>query len=180
MTRKAVFLDRDGTICEEIGYCASPNQFRLLPRAAAAIRMINASGLAAVVVTNQSGIARGYFSELDLAAIHQKMRRDLAVERAYIDAIFYCHHSQEDDCECRKPRPGMLLDASRCFGISLSDSFLVGDASRDIMAANTAGCTGILLGETVATNTPCLRAVDLYDAVCWIVAKDSGAPCEQL
>ncbi|HKQ89176.1 MAG TPA: HAD-IIIA family hydrolase, partial [Blastocatellia bacterium] len=119
MTNRAIFLDRDGTLNEEDGYIASPERFRLYSFAAEAVRLINQSGWKAIVLTNQSGVARGYFTEATLIEIHKRMEEALRLQGAWIDAIYYCAHHPEYgsppyrvDCDCRKPRPGLAIAAS--------------------------------------------------------------------
>jgi len=167
--RPAVFLDRDGTVIEEVGYLSRPEQFRLLPGAAAAIRQLNERDIPVVLVTNQSGVARGKFSENDLAEIHRHLRELLATEDARLDAIYYCpHHPREGqapyrrDCVCRKPAPGMLQQAAREHGLDLAASVMIGDSLRDLEAGAAAGCkTRILVmtghGNADKARLPCLE-----------------------
>lgn len=188
-SRQAVFIDRDGTLNEDIGYVSTPDELVLYPWAAAAVRRINESGLLAVVITNQSGIARGMYTEKTLDAIHSRMIHELAREGARIDAVYYCpHHPDVGDaqyrieCECRKPRTGMLDKASREHRIDLAGSYVIGDKASDIKLAENAGARGALVltgygGETVAhpDRWPCapeFTAVNLLDAVERIL--DSG------
>jgi len=145
---RAVFIDRDGTINRDVPYCSRPEDFELLPGAAEAIKLLNEHGFKVVVVTNQSGIARGYFTEETLARIHDKMRRELAKHGARVDAIYYCPHHPEDNCECRKPKPKMVLQAAKDLDIDLSQSYVIGDDDKDIDLARRAGCrAGIRVGE---------------------------------
>src|SRR5262245_51211482 len=129
-----VFLDRDGTVCEEVGYVNHVSRCRLLPRSAEAIRLLNEAGLPVVVVTNQAGVARGYFQEEMILAVHDRLRALLAEQGARLAGIYYCPHHPSageppyrTECGCRKPKPGMLYRASREIGIDLARSFLVGD-----------------------------------------------------
>ncbi len=178
----AVFLDRDGTINHDPGYVSSPDQMVIYPWTFEAIRMINEAGLKAIVVTNQSGIARGFYSEEDLSAVHERMRSDLAERGARVDAVYYCPHHPEiavlpygGPCECRKPNPGMLLRASREHEIDLSRSYVIGDKACDMDLAENAGALGILVRTGYGTITlshpdrfPCtpgLVAEDLLEAV---------------
>lgn len=155
--QKAIFLDRDGTINKYVGFLRNTEEFELLPKAADAIRKINASGFLAIVVTNQPVIARGEVSFQTLENIHNKMETLLGAEGAYLDAIYFCpHHPHKGyegeikalkiDCECRKPKPGMLLKAAQDFNIDLSGSWIIGDGENDIIAGNTAGCSTALIG----------------------------------
>lgn len=184
--RVAVFLDRDGTISEEVEYLDNADMLRLLPRAAEAVRGINESGLLAIVVTNQSGVARGYFSEDVLKDVHNRMEQLLKTEGAHLDAIYYCpHHPKVGlpeyvmDCDCRKPKTGMIKSASKDLKIEVGDSYVVGDKIIDIELAHKAGAKGILVmtgygrEELKALGNergvwPDHIADDLYDAVKWI------------
>lgn len=154
--QKAVFLDRDGTINKYVGFLRSIDEFELLPGVADAIRAINASGYLAIVATNQPVIARGEVTCEQLREIHNKMETLLGAEGAYLDAIYFCpHHPHKGfdgeivelkiDCDCRKPKPGMLIKAAKDFNIDLSASWMIGDGENDVKAGKAAGCkTGIL------------------------------------
>ncbi len=157
--QKAVFLDRDGTINRYVGFLKSIEDFELLPGVAEAIREINESGYLAIVVTNQPVIARGEITREQLREIHNKMETLLAREGAYIDAIYYCPHHPDrgyegeiaelkTDCECRKPKPGLLLKAAEDYNIDLSSSWMAGDSRRDIEAGKAAGCKTVLVENT--------------------------------
>lgn len=156
--QKAVFLDRDGTLNRYVGFLRNIDEFELLPGVAEAIRKINESGYLAIVVTNQPVIARGEVSYEELDMIHNKMETLLGSEGAYVDAIYYCpHHPHKGyegeitelkiDCECRKPKPGMLIQASEDYNIDLSQSWMVGDSENDIKAGEAAGCKTELVSE---------------------------------
>jgi len=149
--QKAIFLDRDGTINKYVGFLRSPEQMELIPGVAETIRMINESGYLAIVVTNQPVIARGEVTVEGLDEIHKKMETLLGNEGAYIDGLYYCPHHPDKgfegeipelkiDCDCRKPKPGMLLQAAEDFNIDLSKSLIIGDSNSDIEAGNAAGC----------------------------------------
>lgn len=155
--QKAIFLDRDGTINEYVGLLTDIKEFRLLDGVAEAIRKINASGYLAIVVTNQPIIARGEVSFTELQEIHNKMETLLGAEGAYIDAIYFCPHHPDKgfegerveykiSCDCRKPKPGMLLKAAEDFNIDLSRSWMVGDGKNDVEAGKNAGCKTVLIG----------------------------------
>lgn len=182
----AVFLDRDGTINEEVGYLDRLDKLRLLPGAAAAVRMINERGWKAVVITNQSGIARGFFDEDFVGQVHAEMARLLRKEGAALDGFYFCpHHPTEgigkyrQVCLCRKPAPGLLRQAAVELDIDLTRSFMIGDMPKDVEAGKRAGAKGILVrtgyGVTVEPGSlaPDYIATDLLDAVRWILA---GAP----
>jgi D-glycero-D-manno-heptose 1,7-bisphosphate phosphatase len=150
--RPALFLDRDGVVIEEVGYLSQPAQVRLLPGAAAAIAWLNRRAIPAIVVTNQAGVAHGYYAESRIAEIHRRLDELLAEHGARVDAYYYCpHHPQaavaeyRRDCRCRKPSPGMLVRAAREHGLSLRRSCLVGDKLSDLEAGRAAGCRVILV-----------------------------------
>ncbi|MBU1150484.1 MAG: HAD family hydrolase [Proteobacteria bacterium] len=148
----AVFLDRDGTINEEVGYLDRIEKLRLIPGAAEAIRLINESGMKAIVVTNQSGVARKFFDEASVDEVHARLRDMLRAEGAFLDGVYYCpHHPTEGrgdylrTCDCRKPAPGLLLRAAEELQLDLSRSYMVGDTLKDIEAGTRAGVKGILV-----------------------------------
>ena len=150
MSDKAVFLDRDNTIIDDPGYIGDPSLVRLLPGVEQAIKSLQAAGYKIVVVTNQSGIARGLLTEAMLEKIHDELRRQLALKEAYLDAIYYCPFHPEGTVEgyvidsgLRKPRPGMLLKAAGEMDLELAGSWMVGDSPRDIEAGQRAGCRTI-------------------------------------
>ena len=173
MANRAVFLDRDGTIAIDVPYCRRPEDFKLFPNTARAIKLLNEHGYKVIIITNQSGVARGYFDEDTLERIHQKMRRELAEDGARIDGIYYCPHHPDDDCECRKPKPKMILQAAEEHDIDIKQSFMVGDMLMDIQVGQNAGCRTVLLlpdtGENEAGSTPDYIASDLYAAALWII-----------
>lgn len=149
--QKAILLDRDGTINKFVGFLRNIDEFELLPGVAEAIKKINNSGYLAIVITNQPVIARGEVTREELAEIHRKMETLLGVEGAYLDAVYFCPHHPDRGfegerieykiaCECRKPKPGMLLQAAKDFNIDLSQSWMVGDGKHDISAGKAAGC----------------------------------------
>ncbi|WP_417911189.1 D-glycero-alpha-D-manno-heptose-1,7-bisphosphate 7-phosphatase [Candidatus Electronema sp. PJ] len=150
--RPAVFLDRDGTLNEQMGYINHLSRFVLLPGVAQAIRKLNEHRIPAVVVTNQSGLARGYFPLALLDAVHAEMERQLAAEGAHLDGIYVCPHHPEakvvqyrQACRCRKPRPGLLEQAAAELRLDLSRSFMVGDRWSDVECGVRAGVAPILV-----------------------------------
>lgn len=150
--RKAVFLDRDGTIIVHEPYLRSLDQLQLLPNAAQGIRLFNEEGYLVIVVTNQSGIARGFFDEKCLELIHKKMIDILRNEGATIDDIYYCPHYKEgiieqytEDCDCRKPKIGMFLKAARQYHIDFTQSLMIGDSKVDMLAGKNTGCKCVLV-----------------------------------
>lgn len=172
MVYPAVFLDRDGTINRDVPYCSRPEDLELLPYAGEAIRILNKSGFKVVVITNQSGIARGYFSEENLQQIHKKMEKDLAFQGAYIDAIYYCSHHPDKGCNCRKPKTGLLVKAVQDLYINIKKSFLVGDSPSDIAAGNEMGCFTIRIMHENTSNEEtkaCFTCNCLYQAALYII-----------
>lgn len=169
---RALFIDRDGTIAKDVPYCSRPEDFELLPGVGEAIRQLNKKGFRVIVITNQSGIARGYFTEEMLERIHQKMREDLARHGARIDAIYYCPHDPEEGCQCRKPKPGLIYQAAKEHSIELSKSFFIGDKSLDIEAGHAAGCKVVLIsdgGEVSYPRAPEFVARNIIEASQWII-----------
>jgi D-glycero-D-manno-heptose 1,7-bisphosphate phosphatase len=188
--RRAVFLDRDGTINVEKDYLYRPEEFAFIPGAPQAIRRLRDAGYLVVVVTNQAGVARGYYGETEVAALHEHLRRQLAAAGTGVDAIYYCPHHPtagagpyQVACDCRKGAPGMLLQAASEHHIDLDRSFLVGDKLADIEAAVRAGCRPILVRTgygsrdepRVAAQYPGTRVCqDLPAAVALILAETSA------
>jgi D-glycero-D-manno-heptose 1,7-bisphosphate phosphatase len=181
--KPAVFLDRDGVVIEEAHYLAASEQVRLLPGAAEAIASLNRAGWVVVIVSNQSGVARGLFSEADVRTVHHRLAELLGGYGAKIDAFHFCPHHPEAEvpafrieCECRKPRPGMLVRAASELGLSLTSSWMIGDRVTDLEAGAAAGCRTVLVrtGYGMLTNAAALDrdalnldliAADLADAV---------------
>jgi len=187
MTNHAIFLDRDGTLNEEDGHIIAPEQFRLYSFAAEAVRLINQSGRMAIVLTNQSGIARDYFTEATLLKIHERMEESLRLQGARIDAIYYCAHHPDYgsppyrlDCDCRKPKPGLIEQATRDFDLDPAKCFVIGDRYRDIEMGHAARARGVMVmtgygrEEYEAQRRDWPRqpdhvAEDLLEAVKWIL-----------
>jgi D-glycero-D-manno-heptose 1,7-bisphosphate phosphatase len=190
--QRAVFIDRDGTISEEVGYINHPSRFRLFPYSAAAIKLLNDSGWLAIVITNQAGVARGYFAEDMIQTVHETLRQEMAATDARIDAIYYCaHHPSVGeppyrlDCDCRKPKPGLIRRAADEFGINLAESWMVGDRYSDIELARNAGVNSAFVmsgygrGEWEHQRQnwdyqPDLTANHLLDAVKRIIEEPLG------
>jgi len=156
--QKAIFLDRDGTINKHIGFLRKPEELELLPGVAEAIKKINSSGYLAIVITNQPVIARGEVTVEELQVIHNKLETLLGKEGAYIDGLYYCPHHPDKgfagevealkiNCDCRKPKPGLILRAAEDFNIDLNRSWMIGDEGRDIGCGKNAGCKTALIGE---------------------------------
>lgn len=170
--RAAVFLDRDGVIIPESpGYVLSPAHVELLPGAADAIGRLTRAGMPVVVVTNQSPIGRGLLTEGALDAIHARLQELIGLSGGSVSEFCFCPHLPDAGCDCRKPRPGLLREASRRLGIDLGASYLVGDQEADIQAALAAGCAAILvLSEQTVPRPPeladsCTVVADLAAAV---------------
>jgi D-glycero-D-manno-heptose 1,7-bisphosphate phosphatase len=147
-----IFLDRDGTLLEEAGYINHIDRMKLFPWTAEALRKLNSAGLPVVVVTNQSGVGRGHFSEDLVAKVHQKIQEELAAEGARVDAFYYCPHhptavlkAYRQECRCRKPAVGMLEEAAQRFKINPRASYVVGDSYRDMQLGFNAGARTVLL-----------------------------------
>lgn len=189
--RPAVFLDRDGTINEQMGYINHISRFQLLPGVGAAIARLNAQGMPVVVVTNQSGLARGYFSAALLEAVHEKMHRQLAEDGAHIDALYLCPHHPEakeacyrQACDCRKPKTALLERAAREMVLDLPRSYVIGDRWSDLRCGAAVGATTVLvrtgygrgdasyIGPT-QTVQPDFVAEDLCEAVDWLLKREA-------
>lgn len=189
---RAVFLDRDGVLIEEVGYLSDVDQLRFIPHAAEAVHLLNKAGMKVILITNQSGVARGYFSEATINQIHQEMAKQLSGEKAFIDSIYYCPHHPEGkveryaiQCDCRKPSLGMLTKAAEEHGIDLKHSYLVGDKLSDVGCAQKAGMTSILVLTGYGKDEkkkitgssfvkPTYIAKNLYEAAQWII-EDYGS-----
>jgi D-glycero-D-manno-heptose 1,7-bisphosphate phosphatase len=181
-------MDRDGTISEEVGYVDCPSRFQVYPFASTAIKLLNDAGWLAIVITNQSGVARGFFAEAMVGAIHEHLTIELANASARLDAIYYCPHHPSIgdvpyriDCDCRKPKPGLILKAAQEYNIDLAQSWMIGDRYSDIELARNAGVHSALVlsgygsGEWVQQQPqwqyqPELVSEDLLEAVRQIVA----------
>ena len=186
---RAVFLDRDSTINEELSYLAELARLRLIEGAAAAIARLNRAAFKVIVVSNQSGVARGYFAEDAVQHVHSALRERLERVHAQVDAFYYCpHHPTEGiepykrDCHCRKPKPGMLERAARELQIDLNHSFIVGDRLSDLIAGHAVGCKPILVQTGFGHETqkaligcpvvqPVLIAATLLGACEWILRQ---------
>jgi D-glycero-D-manno-heptose 1,7-bisphosphate phosphatase len=190
MKRKAIFLDRDGTISREVGYLTDLNRLELLPGSAAAISAINRSGMLAILATNQSGVARGLFPEQAVRNAHMRLGRMLSKQGTWLDALYYCpHHPLEGRppyrlrCLCRKPRPGMLLRAATEHRLDLANCYMVGDSRKDIALAHAVGATPVLVLTGYGQGAwhrqrhrfrrdPACIAADLAGAVQWILERE--------
>ena len=186
--RRAVFIDRDGTLVREKHYLADPDQLELYPGSLEALRLLRSTGLALILVSNQSGVARGLFPEAQVAVIHSRLAAMLAQARVALDGVYYCpHHPQaavaayRRDCDCRKPRPGMLLAAARDHDLELAGSWVVGDKRDDIELGRTLGLGALLVrtghGRNAAQGLEPGEALavcdDLLAAARWICARET-------
>lgn len=177
MLKSAVFLDRDDTIIKDVPYLNDPQGVVLLPGAAEAIQRLNEACIPVIMVTNQSGIARGYLTEEILKAIHDRLVCLLVSRGALIDAVYYCPHHPEGtveayrmECVCRKPSPGMLWKAALDFGLDLTRSYLVGDKTIDVETITKVGGAGILIApDGAVVSGAAYIAASLPDAVQWIL-----------
>jgi D-glycero-D-manno-heptose 1,7-bisphosphate phosphatase len=171
-----VFLDRDDTIIKDIPYLSDAERVELLPGAPEAIRMLNEKGIPAIIITNQSGIARGLFDEAALKVVHERLKDILVEKLARIDAIYSCPHYPEGTvkkyaikCKCRKPETGLLEKAAADFSLKLNRCYFIGDKKSDMEAIHRVGGKGVLVGKhTVKVKTD-YNAKDILDAVKWII-----------
>ncbi len=192
MKRKAVFLDRDGTLNVDDGYPASFNEIIIYPASYQAVRKLNAAGLLTIVITNQSGIGRGLLTENDLAALHNQMSASFSNQGARLDAFYYCPHYEKSptphyrlDCTCRKPNAGLALRAAADFGVDLERSYMVGDKVEDILFGLTIRATPVLVrtgfGEESLPRLqevgakPAFVAGDILEAAEWILGRETEA-----
>jgi len=191
MTNSAIFIDRDGTISDEVGYVNHVSRYRVFPFSGEAIKLINVSPLKSVLVTNQAGVARGYFKEEVIGQVHSKLREELGNHGAKLDAIYYCPHHPtvgeppyRQECNCRKPKPGLLHRAADDLSINLQNSYMIGDRYSDVKLAHSVGARGVLVltgygrGEYEYqrdqwTREPDYVAEDLLGAVKWILGEEA-------
>lgn len=176
--KKAVFVDRDGTINVNVEYLNTPDNFKMYPSVAEGIKLLNENGFLVIVITNQSGIARGYFTKETLEKIHVRMIKELKEKGAKVDAIYYCPHHPDDKCICRKPETGLLKKAVKDFKIDTSKSFIIGDRMLDVEAGFKIGLKTILIPERKkmvekereeSTVEPDYICDDFLSGVKWIV-----------
>jgi D-glycero-D-manno-heptose 1,7-bisphosphate phosphatase len=166
---EVIILDRDGVINKDSAeFIKSPREWEALPGSVEAITKLSRAGYKVVVVTNQSGIARGYFTLDELEAIHEKMRREIEAIGGKIDGIFICPHGPDDQCACRKPKSGLLIEVARQYGCGFAKMLLIGDSMRDILAAQACGCDAFLVKTgkgmaTLASRSKALENVPVFD-----------------
>jgi D-glycero-D-manno-heptose 1,7-bisphosphate phosphatase len=181
--RRAIFLDRDGVVNKYEDHLYKPEDFELLSGSPEAIGLINNSDFLSIIVTNQAGIARGIYSEEQMYALNKHMTRLLHEKGVHVDALYFCPHHPKignnpyytKECDCRKPKPGMLLQAKKDLEIDLKNSWMIGDSYSDVHAGISAGCKTILLGERINDERtkydPDFRCTDLYHAICEVILK---------
>jgi mannose-1-phosphate guanylyltransferase/phosphomannomutase len=186
----AVFLDRDGTLNEDVGLVSRVEQLQLIPGVAKALRSLKDAGALLLLITNQPVVARNLVTEEELIVIHDRLQELLRAEGAELDGIFYCphhpetHHPEASDpiyrreCECRKPKPGLVLEAAKTFNVDMSSSYFIGDSTRDIAAALSAGCIPILVKTGVAGQdgicpdvVPEIEVENMTQATTWILDR---------
>jgi len=187
LLKKVVFLDRDGTINHDAAdYIKSGSEFKYLPRSLEALRDLTVAGYTLIVITNQSAISRRLISLQELENIHSKMKATVKSRGGKISGIFFCPHSPEDGCDCRKPLPGLIYRAQKSHDIDLSTAAMIGDSARDIECAQKAGCGCSILVKTgngleaeriLAEKDlhPDHVSQDLYDAACWLIGSQPFA-----
>jgi len=189
---KAVFLDRDGTVTEEVGYLRDLEQLRLIPGAGTAIEQLNKAGFKVVLITNQSGVARGYFTESLVHEAHDRLEEMLRTYGARLDGVYFCPHHPTAGaslytmaCACRKPEPGLIIGAARDLGIDVSRSYMVGDKWVDVEVARRAGARAVLVMSGYAPDDPGnvrpshlaepdFIAHDIVEAAAWIIQHDQA------
>ncbi len=194
MTGKAVFLDKDGTLVEDVPYNVNPELIVLAPEAGESLQRLHRRGFQIVIITNQSGVARGYFSESDLAPVEQHLRQQLAAYGVPLAGFYYCPHHPDGmvesyaiACSCRKPQPGLITKAAMELGLDLSQSWFVGDILHDVEAGRAAGCRTILINngnetewELSPQRLPHHLVDNLLEAAQVILAMDMVKPYEPL
>jgi len=180
----AVFIDRDGTIVFDTHYLADPRGLDIIPTVPEGIKKLNDAGVPVVMVTNQSGVARGKFDEETLELIHQRLFEILEDSGAIVDGVYYCPHMPDAGCDCRKPKPGMLLRAKQEHGFDLRRSYVIGDRMLDIEMAHSVGAIGVIVPEPgdqyhvgseieASKEMPDMRKATFLEAVDWIL-RDIG------
>ncbi|MBF0166007.1 MAG: D-glycero-beta-D-manno-heptose 1,7-bisphosphate 7-phosphatase [Alphaproteobacteria bacterium] len=180
ISRRFVLIDRDGTLNVERDYLSDPDGLELIPGAGEGLRLLRDRGFGLAVMTNQSGIARGYFTQASLDAIHQRLTELLAGEGIVLDGIYVCPHGPDEDCTCRKPLPGMVLQAARDLGFDPEQAFVIGDKTADVELGRAVGATSILVRtgygrEHESRCQPDHVADNLLEAAKWIALQSQGA-----
>ena len=186
VVKNAVFIDKDGTLIIDVPYNINPDRITLSDHCIMGLKSLQEKGYLLILITNQSGIARGYFNEEDLLAVEHKIREMLIHEGIVLNGFYYCPHHPEGiiqsftiDCDCRKPRPGLLLQAAKEHGIDLRSSWMIGDILNDIEAGNRAGCRSILIDNGNETEwlinerrNPLIKVKNIDEAAIYILKRD--------
>ena len=182
LTSRAVFLDRDGVIIEDVPYLSSTEKIKLISGAAQGIRLLNKLNFKVIIITNQSAVARGLVTEEELSEIHKELIRKLEDQGAKIDALYYCpHHPQgrikqfRKVCVCRKPSPGMILKAAKEYSIDLGSSYMIGDKLSDVQSARKAGCIPILIDNNQAAKRNGLLIIQSLSKAATYIGKEIAA-----
>ncbi len=182
-TAGTVFLDRDGTINEDVGYLSDPDGLVLIEGATKAIRLLNERALKIIVLSNQSGVGRGYYTDAQVDDVNRRLMELLGKEGAKIDGVYYCNHHPDIDCQCRKPLPGLVELAALEHEIDSKKAYMVGDKASDVGLARNIGAKGILVltGKGASEiegmeEAPDFIAKDLLDAAAWIIADLERSP----
>jgi len=178
---KAVFIDRDGTINVNVGYIDNPDKFQMYPGIAKGIKLLQDNGFKIIVITNQSGISRGFFTEETLKKIHERMMKELSKKDASIDGLYFCPHHPKDNCNCRKPKTEMFEKAIKKHDVDVSKSFVIGDRMLDVEVGHRIGCKTVLIPERKemvekereeSLVEPDYICDDFYLGVLWILEED--------
>ena len=178
--RKAVFLDRDGTINVDVGYLSDPEGLVFIRGAKEGVRLLKDNGFFVFIVTNQSGVGRGYFSLKNLSAVNEKMLHGFSKEGIHIDGIYYCPHHPRERCRCRKPQPKIVKDIAQEFKIDLERSYFIGDKLIDVQTGKNAGCRTVLINAETSFliekeddwTAPDYVAKDLREAARWVIKSN--------
>ncbi len=176
--RRAVFVDRDGVLNDEVDYLSKVEDLRMIPGAAAAVKRLREAGFKVIVISNQSGVARGYFTQDALREITDRLVVELENEGTKLDAIYYCCHGPDEGCECRKPGVQLLEQAKKRFSLDMDASYFVGDTTTDVATALKAGCRAVLVRTgkggkdgKYSDAEPDFVADDLSEAAAWIIEE---------
>ncbi|HEY0053914.1 MAG TPA: HAD family hydrolase [Pedobacter sp.] len=184
---KAVFLDKDGTLVPDVPYNVNPKLVSLERNSLDGLQLFHDSGYKLIVISNQSGIARGYFDKKKLSGVEDKIQQLLRVHNLKIDGFYYCPHDTDDVCDCRKPKPGLILKAAQDFNIDLAQSWMIGDILNDVEAGNRAGCKTILIDNGNETEwvinenrEPFFKAININEAALLIQTTSKEANSEAI
>jgi D-glycero-D-manno-heptose 1,7-bisphosphate phosphatase len=170
--QKAIFLDRDNTIIKDDGYFHDPNAIAFVPGAATGLLKLQRAGFLLVIVTNQSGVGRGYFPESDAIAVNEKVTELLKEQGIRIEKTFYCPHAPQENCPCRKPKPFLILKAAEEFGLDLAKSFFIGDHIKDMEAGRAAGTMTVFIGSSEKSPVIDLGAQNLAEAADLVISYE--------